>query len=310
MCQKVSDLIRTLFATVLLCTCALTGCSNNFGEAQKCTLTVEQAPEVGTFRLGTSLDDLRRRFPELQLPAPDIFSTTTITLKSSSDSSVGGKSESASASSKNDFTVNTEKHPEFREMEEVELGFFEERLFHIQIHYPNKPEWQTYEVFANDMARKLKLPVGFEKHDRVEKMSHLNCVRGDGTGLSINAGFKEHGGSEHPYASLLDFARFVAFSNNVDRVKASLNRGETPGAKSSPFGIGISTPQNVTQVEIAGVSVRVGQDAYIPQDRLESHLVKTEGNTDTYSYAGVTYQITYSPGEMGAYFVKSIRVLQ
>jgi hypothetical protein len=68
--------------------------------------------------------------------------------------------------------------------------------------------------------------------------------------------------------------------------------------------------QNVNRVDIAGVPVSVGQDAYISQDRLERYLMKTEGNTDTYAYRGSTYLITYGPGERGAYFVKSIKVMK
>jgi hypothetical protein len=67
------------------------------------------------------------------------------------------------------------------------------------------------------------------------------------------------------------------------------------------------------QLEIAGTVVKVGQEAYIPQDRLSKFFVRFEGNImsthdSVYSYKGKTFIITYGPGPSGIYVVKAIRV--
>jgi hypothetical protein len=67
------------------------------------------------------------------------------------------------------------------------------------------------------------------------------------------------------------------------------------------------------QLEIAGTVVKVGQEAYIPQDRLSKFFVRFEGNImathdSVYSYKGQTFVITYGPGPSGIYVVKALRV--
>jgi hypothetical protein len=67
------------------------------------------------------------------------------------------------------------------------------------------------------------------------------------------------------------------------------------------------------QLEIAGTLVKVGQEAYISQDRLSKFFVRFEGNImsthdSVYSYNGKTFVITYGPGPSGIYVVKAIRV--
>ncbi len=58
----------------------------------------------------------------------------------------------------------------------------------------------------------------------------------------------------------------------------------------------------------------VGQEAYIPQDRLSKFFVRFEGNIMSmhdrvYSYKGQTLVITYGPGPSGIYVVKAISEL-
>jgi len=69
----------------------------------------------------------------------------------------------------------------------------------------------------------------------------------------------------------------------------------------------------VKKINIAGNEIKIGQEAYIPQGRLESFFIKNEGDIlsthdSYYSVDDKTYIITYGPGEDGPYIVTNIKV--
>lgn len=81
----------------------------------------------------------------------------------------------------------------------------------------------------------------------------------------------------------------------------------------APLQATVPAARNVKQVTIGGIFVKVGQDAYIPQGRLESYFVRNEGDIMSthdsyYSHNGKTYIVTYGPGPTGTYVVTEIKV--
>ncbi|MGB5529354.1 MAG: hypothetical protein WBQ32_05235 [Ignavibacteriaceae bacterium] len=71
--------------------------------------------------------------------------------------------------------------------------------------------------------------------------------------------------------------------------------------------------KNVKKVNVAGFLLKVGQDAYVPQGRLESYFVKNEGDIlsthdSHYSVEGKIIIITYGPSSDGPYIVTGIKI--
>jgi hypothetical protein len=308
-----------LFAFIFI----LSGCENQIENKTKhkpCHLTSEQMPPVSNFRLGSNLSEVKNRFPELEIPNNNEI-LRVLLLSSSNTLNFSEEKLNALA---NKFIVDSNKHPEFRDIEVAELTFLRAQLSKISVFYTNKPEWNTPQTFFEDTTRRLKFPYtpdlpnedSNKTKEENTKLPSVSCSpNGDKSPINsysfLHIGFKELDGKDYPYVYLWNIKGLQIEQEILEKEesnKAASNSNKTKSNPQSP--VEESAPQKVNQVEIANVLVKVGQDAYISQDRLEQHLIKTVGDTDAYSYQGKIYEITYGLGERGAYFVKSIKIIE
>lgn len=307
-------ILRVLVITTLFCLyfLALFGCANktenkNNKQAetneQKCTLPPEKMPSISEFRLGTNLDELIKRFPELQISKKN--SLTAIELKNPSITMANGESNPLEQL----FVVDLAKHPEFKEIEKVRLTYFQEQIEQIDAYYILKPEWTTSKAFIDETAQRINFPYKLESSDNDPNVSTVVCIYSPGKYAVFLTGFKKVNDKNYAVLSLYDDATHKNMLSKQDELTENMVKNKVIG-KSSNQNDNSKTPKNIDQVEIANVLVKVGQDAYVSQDRLEKYLVKTVGDTDTYTFERKTYEITYGAGEGGAFFVKSIKIVK
>lgn len=291
-------------SVLLLITFLASSCNKSVPLKKTCDLSPAQMPEVLGFKIGGKLEDIKSRFPELEFPQGDPF--LQVTLRSLSGTEFDKDASKV-------VIFDPSKHPELVGVEQIGLNIDKNSVFLVGITYSPRREWTQISGFQEFINRELNFPyeaTSFpEKPDKDEKTSSNNmvtCLPADkSAGTSdLTLSFREQNGKRFPSISIIERDRFLSFidhlSNGSYNTKALKNPSEI---KTEP-----SIPPTANIIVIAGVKVEVGQDASISQDRLEQHLVKTVGNTDTYSYLGKTYEITYGPGERGAYFVRSIKV--
>jgi hypothetical protein len=127
--------------------------NNSATDAQqkKCTKTLAEAPELRGFKLGMTLDQIRKRIPNFKINKPDEFGFAKGTIYSSEAKS--------SLDNPQGTYVNPSKYPEFKEIFMADLGLINERVVRIKIGYPSGELKMENEEFQKSVAESLKLPV-------------------------------------------------------------------------------------------------------------------------------------------------------
>jgi hypothetical protein len=236
------------------------------------------------------------------------------------------------------YLVNKDRHPEFEEIAYVTLQYHRARLYKFQVNYELQPQRETREALAEYITTKINFPYTLSVHDDWGKDLMTECKQSNQPRPAF-AFFVGVPGEKlrpdtfpkFPFVSLLDVENFIIADRERRPIEAELsrlNKAKVDASMAEADAI-LKAPRppsveeliaaekaakekgsiSKSSVVIAGTTVSVGQDAYISQDRLEQYRLRTVGNIDTYSYAGKTYEITYGPGERGAYFVKSIKII-
>lgn len=237
-----------------------------------------------------------------------------------------------------DYLVDKARHPEFEEIAYVTLQYHRGRLYKFRVNYEIKPQRETREALAEYITTETNFPYTLSVHDDWGNDLMTECKQPNQPRPAF-AFFVGVPGEKlrpatfpkFPFVSLLDVENFIIADRErrpVDAELWRLDKAKTDKLMAEADAI-LKTPKPPTvedliaaeraakekgsvaksSVVIAGITVSVGQDAYISQDRLEQYRLRTVGNIDTYSYDGKTYEITYGPGEKGAYFVKSIKII-
>jgi hypothetical protein len=159
-----------LVGTLLTCTIAFSQTGTPDTEAPssapltKCTLKLEQSPELRGFRLGMDVKQVVARFPELQVESADEFGSRQVEIYPSSDRSQLKKSG-------------------FENVERVALTFFEERLTSVSVRYDTSIKWKSPDEFVSRIAGPLGLSGTWRPVDRWRRT--LEC---DGFRVTAGAG--------------------------------------------------------------------------------------------------------------------------
>src|SRR6185369_3911595 len=126
-----------------------------------CTVTIDNAPELRGFRLGMSLSDIQRRFPNF--PASNIsvnqIGVATVEMSAAYRDNHFGNPEGSNIVSL--YYLGT--FPELNEVRHVELKLLDGRLIEVKVFYPNDLKWQSVDEFVEKTANALKLDGSWHK---------------------------------------------------------------------------------------------------------------------------------------------------
>lgn len=121
-----------------------------------CSIGSAAPLELRGFRLGMSLDEVRKRVPKLQVRPPDQFGYTRVTIRPiQASGSLKGVSGAV-------------------------LDFLDGRLFFILMLYDNSTPWQSAEQFVSRVGEALNLPNEWKAHPEIhpyrgEALKSLGC---------------------------------------------------------------------------------------------------------------------------------------
>lgn len=134
---------------LLLFLCALVACSKPVPPNDKfdgrCQLRVEQSPEVRGLRLGTTLEEVKKRFPTLEIPPTDEIGSTGLEMSRYAPDWKG------------DRGLN------FEGINRIGFSFLDGRIYRISIHYERKSESISQEEFASALSETYSLPFFIDK---------------------------------------------------------------------------------------------------------------------------------------------------
>lgn len=138
----------------------------------KCELKPEQSPEIRGLKLSMTADELKRKFPNLQVPIPDEFGLAHFyiaffPLPDRFNISYG--TENA------DNHYDTRKFSAFKGWEQLEFELLDNRVVTLKIDYDASVKWNDLSAFTSQMTSLLKLPDSWSEDS-------LNC-----DGFRVNA---------------------------------------------------------------------------------------------------------------------------
>jgi outer membrane protein TolC len=180
-----------------------------------CTLNLAQAPVIGGFGLGMTIDEVQARFPGNRIPEPDEFGVTTVHLR-------GIQAPAGSA---------------FEGANNITIEFLDGRLAYIRVSYPPTNQWDNKDEFVANIASRLSVKGRwkpfYDWEDKTIRDSEdlrdmaLECA---GFRLSAGIGIEGLGGDQTPHLELEDIAAARAIKARQDE-KAAREAQGTPSSK-------------------------------------------------------------------------------
>ncbi|HVG32183.1 MAG TPA: TolC family protein [Pyrinomonadaceae bacterium] len=183
-----------------------------------CTLNLAQAPVIGGFRLGMTIDEVQARFPNNQIPAPDEFGISTLHLR-------GLQAPAGSA---------------FEGANNITIEFMDGRLSYIRVSYPPTNQWDNKDEFVANIASRLNVKGRwkpfYDWEDKTIRDSEdlrdmaLEC---EGFRLSAGIGIEGLGGSgdQTPHLELEDITAARTIKARQDEKAARESNEGTSGSK-------------------------------------------------------------------------------
>jgi outer membrane protein TolC len=157
-----------------------------------CTLNVAQAPAIGGFRLGMTLDEVQARFPASSIPAPNDIGITTLHLR-------GIQAPPGSA---------------FEGANNITVELLDNRLAYIRVSYPISNKWQSKDEFIASIAERLNIRGPWRsfydwENKNIRDSEDLRDSALECNGFRLSAGIGIEGlvsGEQTPHVELEDIA--------------------------------------------------------------------------------------------------------
>ena len=131
------NLARFLLTTLFV----LSGTAFINAQENKCTLKIEQAPELRGFRLGMTVEQVKARVPSIQVQLSGRFG-----------SSFGGV---------DGYTLQKMNETAYKNISTISFYFFDERVRRIEVEYTDVV-WRNTDGFVVKLNQAFKLPNAWE----------------------------------------------------------------------------------------------------------------------------------------------------
>lgn len=155
---------------------------------ERCTVKMEQSPEIRGFRLGMSMSDIQKRFPEFPAVSANQIGLTTVEI-----SSVYVRNELNKAVGDNVISlVSSSPFPELRDLKHLELQLLDARVIQVIVYYSNDIKWKSADEFVQKTGEALKLNGTWRKvgeDDAYSEHRGLVCTESIDP-FTVGAGFR------------------------------------------------------------------------------------------------------------------------
>ncbi|HYX71994.1 MAG TPA: hypothetical protein VE732_04430 [Nitrososphaera sp.] len=139
----------------------LAACNGLNAQSGPCPLTIEQLPEVRGFKLGMTLEQIKKRHPNFRVPAPDQTGYSEIEHHISHFMSYGEESVINEADRKG--------------LQSIKVAFLDNKLVKLRVTYDDSVEWENVTEFFKAISNPLKLPEISQWDRRDKDTLQLSC---------------------------------------------------------------------------------------------------------------------------------------
>ena len=199
---------------------------------EKCTLGLDQSPELRGFRMGMTQDQVLRRLPGVSIEKPDKYGLTRLRLaiidasaviKTSTREKNVAPDITATPEDGSAFVLDGSRFPDLKTVRKIQMRFIDQRLSYLQITYDDATKWESIDQFVEAISGRLKLPTLWRLPAEVEGDSEQKELRCDAFVISASLMADPTDVHAGPEIILEDLAAWNAMSkrqnDTVDKAK-------------------------------------------------------------------------------------------
>lgn len=222
----------------------LISCSPIFGQKKvdspKCTLGLDQSPELRGFRMGMTQAAVLAKLPGVTVEKPDKFGLARLRLSiidpsaliKSSPRDKGVQLDMAATSTEGSaFVLDSTRFPALKGTRRIQMRFIDSRLSYLSVSYNDEVKWESIDQFVETISTMLKLPQQWQVPAESDSMQQreLRCAGFVITGNTIGDPTDIHAG---PELVLQDLAAWNAMSKRQNDITEKAKREEDEKRKS------------------------------------------------------------------------------
>lgn len=223
-------------ALILFAVCA-SAFAQKKTEAQppKCTLGVDQSPELRGFRMGMTQAAVLAKFPGVTIEKADKFGLARLRIslidtagliKTSAKDRAVQADITAGPDDGTAFVIDVARFPAFKGVRKMQMRFIDGRLSSFDISYDDAIKWESVDQFVETIAATLKLPKEWRVPADSDGSSQQKELRCDGFVISANTTGDPADVHAGPELILQDVAAWNAMSKRQNDVVEKTKRDE------------------------------------------------------------------------------------
>jgi hypothetical protein len=224
----------------------LVSCSPLFGQKKadepkpRCTLGLDQSPELRGFRLGMTQAAVLAKLPGVTVEKPDKFGLARLrlaiidpsTLIKPSPRDKGVQPDmTATSTDGSAFVLDSTKFPALKGTRRIQMRFIDGRLSYLNVSYNDEVKWESIDQFVETISNTLKLPQQWQVPAESDTMQQqeLRCAGFVITGNTSGDPTDIHAG---PELVLQDLAAWNGLSKRQNDLIEKAKREENEKRKS------------------------------------------------------------------------------
>jgi hypothetical protein len=159
---------KAVLITLAIVLCAPVSAQKNVQSKEpKCSLKLDQSPELRGFRMGMTQDQVLRRLPGVSIEKADKYGLARLRLSIIDASDVIRTSARAKAvqpditatpADGSAFVLDGPRFPDLKSVRKLQMRFIDGRLSYLQIAYDDSSKWESIDQFVEAISAKLNLP--------------------------------------------------------------------------------------------------------------------------------------------------------
>lgn len=207
----------------------------------KCTLGLDQSPELRGFRMGMTQAAVLAKLPGVTVEKPDKFGLARLRLSiidpsgliKSSPRDKGVQTDmTATSTDGSAFVLDSTKFPALKGTRRIQMRFIEGRLSYLTVSYTDEVKWDSIDQFVETISATLKLPPQqwqVPQESDTMQQQELRCSGFVITANTIGDPSDIHAG---PELILQDLAAWNAMSQRQNDIAEKARREEDEKRKS------------------------------------------------------------------------------
>ena len=204
-------------------------------DTPKCTLGLNQSPELRGFRMGMAQAAVLAKLPGVTVEKPDKFGLSRLRLTiidptpwiktgpardKAVQPDVMSSPESGSA-----FVLDSSRFPALKGTRIIQMRFIDSRLSYLQVSYNDDVKFEAVDQFIETISRTLKLPNEWQTPEDADS-DHVKELRCEGFVLSANTLGDSADSHAGPELVLQDIAAWNALSKRQNEITDKAKRDE------------------------------------------------------------------------------------